>query len=261
MRQNEEARYYKIGLFVLIGLALLIALILIFSSTKLFSGSVYAETYFNESVQGLTVGSPVKYRGIIIGKIKQISFVANMYDLIGDGNSYGRYIYVLFTINSDFLKDINAQELGPFIQNEIKAGLRAKLAFQDLTGNAYLEVNFTNPEQNPVLPISWKPNYIYIPSTTSTFTRVTDSVQSILEDLQKVNFPKFFDSVETLSETTNKTMQSVNTILLQSQNSLITTTHNMEAVSNNLQQLSGQLKANPSSILFDKPPVVDPSKL
>ena len=221
---------------------------------------MYAETYFNESVEGLTVGSPVKYRGITVGKVKQITFVTNVYDVASNSN-YGRYIYVLFSINTDFLKNINAEELGPFLENEIKAGLRAKLTLQDLTGNAYLAINFMNPKQNPVLPINWKPKYIYIPSTPSVLSLVADNIEGILNNLQGVDFQRFFDNVELLAATTNTTMQGVNSILSRSQNSLVATSQNMETLTNTLQQLVTELKANPSSILFDKPPVVDPSKL
>src|SRR5688572_3049771 len=64
--------HYKLGLFVLLGLAAAIAALVAVGARSMKKDTVSYHTYFNESVQGLEVGSPVKFRGVTIGHVKQI---------------------------------------------------------------------------------------------------------------------------------------------------------------------------------------------
>ncbi|MBW2057558.1 MAG: hypothetical protein JRJ26_08700 [Deltaproteobacteria bacterium] len=73
------------------------------------------------------------------------------------------------------------------LQNEIEKGLRVRMAAQGVTGTAYLEVDYLNPERNPPMEIYWTPKSIYIPSAPSTITRLTASVKKILRRLEKVD--------------------------------------------------------------------------
>lgn len=262
MKGSEEKRYFKVGFFVISAFVLLVILILIFAGGSWFSRSVDVETYFNESVQGLTVGSPVKYRGITIGKVKQITFTGDIYNL-KPGSKDGRYIYVLFSISPKLAgfkgRVMHAHQ---FVKHQIADGLRVKMVLQDLTGNVYLELHFLEPGvSKTVLPISWDPKHIYIPSTISVLTRLTDSVQKIVNGLKDVNYKQLFSNLENLAKTTDGTMKNVNRIVSRSERSFVQTSKNMQTITNSLSDLSAQLAANPSSILFDKPQEVDPSKL
>ena len=69
---KKEIRYFKVGLFVIASTALLIVAILFFGAAKYLEPKIYVESYFNESIQGLEVGSPVKYRGITIGHVSNL---------------------------------------------------------------------------------------------------------------------------------------------------------------------------------------------
>ena len=44
---------------------------------NVFKRTVTIETYFDESVQGLDVGSAVKYRGVQIGRVTRIGFTCD----------------------------------------------------------------------------------------------------------------------------------------------------------------------------------------
>ena len=52
----------------------LIALVVVLGTGSLFRKDLVAETYFNESVQGLEVGSKVLFRGVMVGNITKLSF-------------------------------------------------------------------------------------------------------------------------------------------------------------------------------------------
>lgn len=248
--RNKETNYFKIGSFVVVGIALFIMAIIVFGSGKLFQKTIFIETYFNESVQGLTVGSPVKYRGMEIGYVKTINFANQIY---GDGHSLeitdssSRYIYVKMVITSDILTSLSKKELTASLSKEIKNGLRIKLALQGLTGNAYIELDYLNPLTNPPLPISWKPNDNYIPSSPSVLSEFGENLSTILDSLKQVNFNELFTNIQSLAMSTNQVIREIDTVLelnKQQANNVVS----------NLSSFSEQAKNYPASILFGKPP-------
>ena len=78
MNENK-ANYAKIGFFVLTGIAMILLVVGIAGARVFNKQVVLAETYFAESVTGLDIGSPVKYRGVPVGEVKRIGFVYSEY--------------------------------------------------------------------------------------------------------------------------------------------------------------------------------------
>ena len=68
----NEANKVKLGAFLLISITLLITAFLAAGISQIFSPKFHAVTILNTSVEGLAVGSPVKYLGMPIGKITRI---------------------------------------------------------------------------------------------------------------------------------------------------------------------------------------------
>ncbi len=64
-----------IGLFVIGGIALFVLAIVLFSRQDLFAQKRRFVAYFQQSVNGLNVGAPVRFRGIPIGKVIRIDGV------------------------------------------------------------------------------------------------------------------------------------------------------------------------------------------
>ena len=50
------------------------------------------ETYLNESVQGLEIGSKVQYRGVVVGEVRKIGFTYNKYELDKPMSERLRYV-------------------------------------------------------------------------------------------------------------------------------------------------------------------------
>ena len=65
----NEANRLKLGGFLLISIALLVIGFISVGVGKLFEPRYRAMTVLNTSVEGLAVGSPVKYLGLPVGKI------------------------------------------------------------------------------------------------------------------------------------------------------------------------------------------------
>src|SRR3974390_3950016 len=73
----KQASKMMIGIFLIIALFLLIASLVLFGSGKFFTKAQKFVLYFNESVKGLDVGSPVLFQGVAVGSVKSIEIIAD----------------------------------------------------------------------------------------------------------------------------------------------------------------------------------------
>jgi ABC-type transporter Mla subunit MlaD len=261
---NNHLSYFKIGTFVLVGIGLIIFALLIFGSSRLFQKVIYVETYFDESIQGVSEGTPVKYRGYQIGYVKEIAFTSEVYkqDDTLDREDPSRSIYVKIAITSKLFTHRTFAEASKFWANEVAIGLRVKLVAQGLTGNSYLELNYVDPKANPVPNLDWKPNVFYIPSVTSTLTRLSENAQVIMNELRNVNFERLFGNfsilINSLARVTSKTDQ----LLDQINGPFVSAVQNLKVVSDDLRVVSKRVRLKPSEIIFSSyPPPLDPKKL
>src|SRR5208283_3237966 len=68
----KKANPAAIGLFIVIGVALGLTGLLLFSSARLFTKTQRCILYFDTSLNGLSQGAPVKYRGVTIGSVQRL---------------------------------------------------------------------------------------------------------------------------------------------------------------------------------------------
>lgn len=198
---STKAHYFKLGLFVIGGVTLGVIALLIFGAGALFREKIIAETYINESVQGLDIGSPVKQRGVKIGTVSEITFVRNEYKLETSDQEallrYANYVLVQMAIYPDLLGGKNIQEeIRSRLAHSVTEGLRVRLASQGVTGTAYLEVDFLDPARNPPLDIIWKPKHLYIPSAPSVITRLSQSVDEVFQRIQQANIEEILYNLD-----------------------------------------------------------------
>ncbi|MDR2982865.1 MAG: MlaD family protein [Puniceicoccales bacterium] len=69
---SKPANTSLIGIFVLGGLLLLIIFIGLFGSGQFNSKKVEFICFFEDSVNGLDIGSPVKFKGVTVGKVSRV---------------------------------------------------------------------------------------------------------------------------------------------------------------------------------------------
>ena len=69
---SKPIRTTAIGAFVIGGIAIFIAALAVLGSGKFFDKSLHFIAYFEGSVKGLSVGSPVRFRGAQIGTVTDI---------------------------------------------------------------------------------------------------------------------------------------------------------------------------------------------
>lgn len=180
----ERIAYLRVGLLLLGGIALAIGLIWFFGGAGISHGTV-CETYFRESVQGLDVGTPAKYRGVTVGRVTDIGLVAAEYGSRSTPTEIDRQTYQMVYVR--FVVDPRRIGRVPDIATSVKLGLRARLAAQGITGLTYLELDFVDPTRYPAQEVPWTPRYAYIPSMPSTLAQVRDAATQFLAKLGRVD--------------------------------------------------------------------------
>lgn len=196
--------YFKLGLFVIAGVALLLVVLFALGAGKLFQRTYQMETYINESVNGLEIGSPVKFRGVRIGSVSEIGFVSGKYGRSAAGY---RYVYVLCTLDRDFFGTMGGKPAREQAADEVARGLRARTISQGLTGQLYLGLDYVDPVHNPQLPINWEPASIYIPAAPSTLSQAEQAVLSIsrtLTGLDQAELPEAVKSFRRFADSASR---------------------------------------------------------
>src|SRR5689334_23297649 len=126
---SAKTNHLKIGLFVLIALGLLLGGLFAFGVRSHLEPKTDFETYVTEDVEGLSVGSPVKLRGVPVGQVTRINFTWNDYPDGGKG-----YVVVEFEIKDSVSPLPAGVERDGKLQTEIRKGLRARIKGQGITG-------------------------------------------------------------------------------------------------------------------------------
>jgi paraquat-inducible protein B len=229
---SAQSRYFKIGLFILAGAALLVAGLLFLGADSMFRPRVYLETYVDGTVQGIDVGSPVKFRGVQIGRVSRIDFCFNEY---GPNPGEGRldYVYIEMEVNKQVFRGMFDAEVGTMIGQAVDQGLRVMLQPQGITGLNFAELNYVDRAPPPPLEIWWTPRHPYIPSAPGTLASMLDSVNSIMDTF------KALDIKDTVREL-NAVMENFNTTLGKLQTNL--DEMNIAETSTNLQKLIDEMR-------------------
>lgn len=188
--------HFRLGLFVLAALALLLALLFVLGGRSLFEPRVIVETYFNESVSGLEVGSPVKFRGVPMGEVASIGLASAIYQRGVPLDDAKAYIVVRMR-----LRGVDEVDLRRDLDAYVRRGLRTTTQLTGLTGQLFISLDTVPPEKQRDLSFDWTPAYPYIPSAPSLTNQILDNVQGFLATLDKAELDRLSQSLTRLAVT------------------------------------------------------------
>ena len=206
LRKND---YFKLGSYIIVGTCLLLGVIIVLGAGRYFKTTFTMETYFDESVNGLEVGSPVKLRGVRIGRVADIDFVANIYKRADEKER--RYVYVVCDIDPDMFGNLDKDEFKENVAREVSQGLRVRPTTLGLTGQLFLNLVYDKTDTGKSLPIDWSPEEAYIPAVPSTLSRIEAAVTTIsntLSSLNKEDISSIIKDVKSIVNTIDKFMKT-----------------------------------------------------
>lgn len=184
------------GIFILSGVVLLLVMLFFLGLSDLFTQKIVLRTGFSESVQGLTRGSAVKYRGVQIGTVSDISILVTENIILVDMEIDPEH----FSVNRNNPR-FPKREFEVFINSEIKdKGLRARLEMLGITGMKFIDFDYFAKPGAPVSPpprFAGVPREIYVPSVTSQMKDLSVTLTSAVDRLSRIRFEHISEQLET----------------------------------------------------------------
>jgi phospholipid/cholesterol/gamma-HCH transport system substrate-binding protein/paraquat-inducible protein B len=178
---QSNPNYFRLGLFVFAGFAAILALILVFGTGQLFKKTMMAETYIEQSVTGLDVGAPVRFRGVKLGQVTSISLSGTMYESNKPLADRKEYVVIRMRLDGD-----QNEILGP--DGKLPPDLRARVKSQGITGVNYVELDYVRDMANyKTLPYDWKPEFIVIDALPSQTDIFFSGIRKVLDNLGEMN--------------------------------------------------------------------------
>jgi ABC-type transporter Mla subunit MlaD len=195
---SAKTKYFKLGAFVLAGTAVAVGAVIVLGAGTLMRKKVMVETYVDESVQGLDVGAPIKFRGVHVGRLEKIEFAGIQYKVHDDR------IALVIAFYPETLKGFAAEDPIGTLNGLISRGLRVRLTSAGLTGVLYLELDTFDPKLYPVPELPWKPSLPYLPSIPSTNVRMMARVENVLEHVEKMRVDLISEKVVAVLDDVDK---------------------------------------------------------
>ncbi|MBR7139251.1 MAG: MCE family protein [Lentisphaeria bacterium] len=184
------------GVFIISGVILLLITLFVLGLSDLFAHKIIMRTGFSESVQGLSRGSAVKYRGVQIGNVTEISILVDE-NIIQVDMEIDPAFFAVNRHNNRFPD----REFHAFFQNEIKnKGLRARLEMLGITGMKFIDFDyFAKPGTSlPAPPRFTGPRgVLYIPGVTSQMKDITGTLTMAVDRLSRIRFERISEQLET----------------------------------------------------------------
>ncbi|MGI9534067.1 MAG: MlaD family protein [Thermodesulfobacteriota bacterium] len=277
----KSKTYFKVGIFVILGALLIVIAIVLFGAGKFFREKIIIETYFDQSVQGLDIGAPLKVQGVQVGNVSEIAFVFNDYD------TDLHYVLVRAEAFPDKIGrlrndvDLDDEEAAKsLLKDDIAKGMRIELSSQGVTGVAFLNIVFVDPDQYQPLLIDWTPDDLYIPSKPGTITLITKAVEDISKALSEINFKELgknlnklvtnlsevnfaemndklqevLNEMDQTVETLNQSTQDIRRFGLAQQGDIQSIIKDIKVISDDIRQILNTGKQDPAWLIFGDPP-------
>jgi phospholipid/cholesterol/gamma-HCH transport system substrate-binding protein len=153
---------FALGLFVICGIGMIFLAVIWLGMSRYFKKGQYYTTYFNESVQGLDVDSPVKYRGVSVGRVERIAVAP-------DAN----LIQVVLKIEPDQTLDKN---------------IVAQMKSVGITGSMFIELDRKkNGEPNLSPSLSFPSKYPIVASKPSNIHKMLQNIEDALTQIRTMD--------------------------------------------------------------------------
>lgn len=154
---------FAVGLFLAGGMGIAVVAFIWLGMSRFLEKGNYYVTYFNESVQGLDIDSPVKYRGVPVGRVERIQVAPD-----------SKLIQVILKI-----------ETGQPLERDITAQLKSV----GITGTMFIELDRRKrdePDRSP--PLSFPSEYPIVASKPSDISQLLQGIDDVIGKVNRIDF-------------------------------------------------------------------------
>lgn len=174
-----QAEKFKIGLFVVTSLLLGVGVVIWLGASRYLESSKTVVAYFSESVQGLETDSPVKFRGVSVGRVNSIRLAPG-----------GRLIEVVIRLDKNF---------------NVTPDLGIKVNLLGLTGQKYLEMDTMSQDQKrEPIHLNFEPRYPVITTYPSDIREIGNALDNVFQKLKALDVERISYHLGRVSEKLDK---------------------------------------------------------
>jgi phospholipid/cholesterol/gamma-HCH transport system substrate-binding protein len=200
---RTPSNHWKLGLFVVVGLGLFMATLVFLGARSLDKETVTYKTYFDESVQGLDVGSPVKFRGVTVGDVSSIDIAPDRRHVEVSCELTVSQIVSLGLVETAKVKHVGFARKEP-VTLSVPPDLRMQLGSSGLTGVKFVQLDFFTIKDNPPPMLSFPVPDRYVPAAASTMKNLEDAVVKALD-----RFPEIAEELLRVMVHANRILDSI----------------------------------------------------
>ncbi len=249
---RKEPNTKMIGLFVIIGLSVFLLVTLNFFKNKFSNKENQIVMFFEESITGLNVGSPVVFKGVEVGQVSKIG-------LLTDPKTLDFNIPVYAKMNQQSIASMQGYENKNLLLKElIKKGLRARLATQSfVTGQLMIEF-----EMLPDTPVILKNNnsqFVEIPTALSQLGELSKGFQQLPFRHSVEAFNLFFDNLNKEMPRIHKVISELDNVISKNSQASSDTVRNLNQAivdigqaAKSFRNLADYLERHPEALLKGK---------
>lgn len=231
---KNQAQKIRLGIFLVVSSTILLIIVAFFTAREFFKKEdTYFIAYKGISVGGLEVGSPVKYLGIKVGNITNI------------------------TIDPE---DVNSVivELALKPGTPIKEDAEAEITSIGITGLKTIEIKGGSNDARSLEPDSFiKPGSSITDEITGKAEIIAEKAEKVLNNLQSFTQPDnlnkiivLVEKITHLAENANQTLQKVDSVVTDSQDDIRKTISDARQISSRLNKSSISLQESLTRINY-----------
>lgn len=257
MKSGNHASYAKIGFAIIAGTVASVIALVWLGGVRGSRHAIFVETYYDREVSGLSVGSPVNFRGVKIGEVREVDFVGNRYEAKGDDNLR---IYILMALDARKLnyyadEGIPVEETVPYLVR--KRGLYATVTPSGITGLSRIECNLDaggGAGGHAVETYPWTPEHPVVPRKISLMDNFSDAATRIVNQVNAMDLVSVWSNVNSSVESLAATLRTVSGVAESCRGDVERAVESAAEAAADLRGFAGEVRANPASLLRDRPP-------
>ncbi|MGD8284171.1 MAG: MlaD family protein [Desulfobacterales bacterium] len=176
---------FAVGLFMASGMIFAVLITIWLGMSRFLEKGQYYVTYFNESVQGLDIDSPVKYRGVFVGRVDNIGVAPD-----------SKLIKVVLKIESGQTLD---------------SGIVAQLKSVGITGSMFVELDQKKEDEADQSPsLSFPSEYPIVASKPSEIGELISGINEVIDQVKSLDLQKISKNIKLTLQNINQKVTEAN---------------------------------------------------
>lgn len=250
MASDNQASYAKIGFAVMFGIALILGALVYLGGVRDVRDEFSVETYFENGVSGLSVGSAVELRGIKVGEVSDVNFVAAEYPKCSRRD--GQCIWVKMALSRKHFGIGDGGDVDVKVREFVERGLHATVSSSAITGLSRIALDFKTGVVDR--RISWTPHTVVIPPAPSIMESAANSADRILSQIDRIDIVAAWTNVLETLQAAQGALSGMDALLQSEHGRISEILENTREATSSLRDWADRLRTNPSRLIWAHDP-------